>query len=621
MRRPGRLLWGYVGILTLSVVIALVAGFTPLGGQIDNDLYDWMFRLKKAAPWQSQSALLEIDEASFAAMGGVRSLRSIVSDALERLAPVSPRVVVLDLTLTDAGDPAEDARLELAMSRTSKLVLAAEMMPGGEAWQQPLPRFRKWAAAVGHVHAAQDELDGINRKVPMEKVAGRERLWALSLEAFRLSRQAASIVESPEDLQVGGEAIPAARSDARAVWVRRLGSRPDGSTGIPHVSVLRLHEDPAAAELLRGKVVFIGVTAQSAARDRLMTPYSSEQPMPGVEIHANMFETLAQGRFMVAAGDSATLLASVVLTVLAGAAFWFAGGWTAYLLGGMLLAAATALPFAAFSRDLILPLTGPVSAAWLSVAAAASYQHFAARRQLRRAEAEKARYQQAVHFVTHEMRTPLTAIQGSSELMTRYSLKEDKRQQIAGLIHSESRRLGRRIETFLNVERLSAGQMELKREPVAVAEVVNACVERARPLAERKQITVETPQVQEASVSGDRELLEYAVYNLLTNAIKYSPPGTQVVIEGRRREGRYSLAVRDQGIGMDKKELRDIFRKFYRTKKAVASGETGTGIGLSIVEQIVTHHGGRIEVSSAPGKGSCFTIAVPVSDSNGAQDA
>jgi signal transduction histidine kinase len=116
---------------------------------------------------------------------------------------------------------------------------------------------------------------------------------------------------------------------------------------------------------------------------------------------------------------------------------------------------------------------------------------------------------------------------------------------------------------------------------------------------------------------GDRELMEYAFYNLLTNAVKYSRPGThirvfseRVFLEPNRNELR--LAVQDQGIGMDSKEVQNIFKKFYRTKGAEASGEVGTGIGLSIVEQIVARHGGRIDVSSEPGKGSCFTIVMKV---------
>jgi signal transduction histidine kinase len=236
---------------------------------------------------------------------------------------------------------------------------------------------------------------------------------------------------------------------------------------------------------------------------------------------------------------------------------------------------------------------------------------------LRRSEAQTARYQQAVHFVTHEMRTPLTAIQGSSELMTRYNLGEEKRKQIADLINSESKRLARMIETFLNVERLSAGELELKQETFPVRQVLEACLGRARPLAERKQIRFEVGEVADALLTGDRELMEYAIYNLLTNAVKYSPAQTVVTVEGRPDGQHLRLAVRDQGIGMEQHELRKIFQKFYRTGRAVESGEAGTGIGLSIVEQIVLHHGGRIEVTSAPGNGSCFTLVLPVKDNRG----
>jgi two-component system sensor histidine kinase SenX3 len=106
--------------------------------------------------------------------------------------------------------------------------------------------------------------------------------------------------------------------------------------------------------------------------------------------------------------------------------------------------------------------------------------------------------------------------------------------------------------------------------------------------------------------------MEYAVYNLINNAIKYSSVETLVTVSATVDSAHLRLSVRDQGIGMDEKELRSIFQKFYRTKRAEASGEAGTGIGLSIVEQIVTHHGGKIEVSSAPGHGSCFTVVLPL---------
>jgi len=602
---------GYVVLLAAAFVLAMIAGYTALGRQIDNDAYDWMFRLRPQPPPATESALLAIDDASLNQLGGISKIRAMLAEGLERISLVSPKVVAIDLTLVEAGEPEDDRRLEAAMRKTPGLVLAAEMLPGGGGWQEPWEAFRRTAAAVGHVHAAPDELDGINREIPLEKISGRTRHWALSLEAYRLSRGGLRIVESPGELRVGDMVIPAAREDSRSIFIRYLPSGPDGVPGIPRVSVRDLLRDSSAAERLRGRAVFVGVTAQSAARDRLMTPVASLLPMPGVEIHAHAFETLRTGRFLTSAPNLSVVLACALLVAAAGAMFAFVSGWPAYVLGAALLLAAHAAPFIMFGADTVFPFTAPVSAAWLSVVGAASYQHFVVRRRLVKTEAERARYQQAVHFVTHEMRTPLTAIQGSSELMSRYNLSDDKRKQIAGLIHSESRRLAKMVETFLNVERLSAGQMELRREPFSAPEIVAACAERARPLAEKKQIRLQVGEVVDQTLVGDRELMEYAVYNLINNAIKYSPSETEVTVTGHRQSGLFRLTVRDEGIGMDENEIKNLFQKFYRTRRAIASGESGTGIGLSIVEQIVTHHGGRIEVESEPGKGSRFTLVLP----------
>ncbi len=195
--------------------------------------------------------------------------------------------------------------------------------------------------------------------------------------------------------------------------------------------------------------------------------------------------------------------------------------------------------------------------------------------------------------------------------MGRYNLPEEKSKQLAQMINAESKRLARMIQTFLDVERLTEGEMQLKREPFPVSRLIDACLERVRPLAERKRIRVKLGDFDEATLTGDQELMEYAVYNLLNNAVKYSPEETEITVFTRLEDAAFRLSVKDQGIGMSEKELKNIFRKFYRTKKAEASGVAGTGIGLSIVEQIVTHHGGRIEVTSRPGAGSCFTIVLP----------
>lgn len=415
------------------------------------------------------------------------------------------------------------------------------------------------------------------------------------------------ITESPDDIRIGQTVIAAPRREAtgRPLLIRYR--RRD----LPRISVKRMLENPAAGEMLRGKAVFLGVTSQSEARDKWTTPYSSGTPTPGVEIHAHVYETLAGGEILQPASNSSVVLACLLLAVVAALTFRFFGGWPTYAIGISLIVLAHLLPHLAIQRGVVFPLLAPAAAAWLAVISCAGYRYFMVRRQLQKSEADRRRYREAIQFVSHEMRSPLTAIQGSSELMTRYKLTDEKRQQIATMINSESKRMARMIQAFLDVERLSDGQMELKKEPFAIQDVVVLCLERARPLAERKKIAFEHSEIAADEMLGDRELMEYAVYNLMTNAVKYSPPETRVRVEARREGGELRVSVRDQGIGMDKDDLKKIGTKFFRTKRAEASGEVGTGIGLSIVNQIVELHGGHMEVTSAPQQGSCFTLVVP----------
>jgi signal transduction histidine kinase/transposase len=591
---------GYVAILAVTLAVAIALGWTALAAQIDDDAYDWMFRLSPPVALPAHSLILAIDDATYGALGGVRAYRSMLAEALERLAPVQPKVVAIDMVLADREDRQEDDRLLHAMQATKNLVLVAHL-ENGQHWEDPLEGFRRAATALGHDRSDENSRDGVTRQIPLEERTERERHWALGLETFRLAH-GGEILESPDDIQIGGEVIPAPRTSESDRALRVLYSREP----LPQVSLLDLVKKPELAERFRGQAVFVGVTSISATYDRVATPYGQGR-IPGVEVHAQLFETLERGKFFAGASNLSVLGFSIAVGVIAGLIFGFLSGLPAYAMAGVLLAAVTATPFLLFRQSIVVPFFAPLASAWLTAIAAASYQHFVVRRALRKAETERRQYQQAIHFVTHEMRTPLTAIQGSSELMGRYNLSEEKRKQMSDMINHESKRLARMIQTFLDVERLSDGQMELKQEAFEVREIVETCVARARPLAERKNIRI-VSEALDGGMEGDRELMEYAVYNLLTNAIKYSPPDTQVTVDCRIDGTRLRLSVEDQGIGMDAKEIRQIFQKFYRTKRAEASGEAGTGIGLSIVEQIVQHHGGKMEVTSQPGQGSCFAV-------------
>jgi signal transduction histidine kinase len=591
-------------ILAAALLLGMWASWTPFGHSINNRAYDDLTRRNPPPPRTPESIILAMDDASFQAFGGVVGLRKAFAEGLMRIRGAHPRAVAFDTTFSDTH-PDDDA-LEASFKETPNLILPCVFLNDAEHWSDPLPRFRRWAVALGQVAAQLDQYDAISREVPLEKESSKVRRWALGLEAYRVSRGIPIIEESLDDIRVGDLTIPSSLEAGRPLWVRYM-----ENDSIPRVSLKELADHAELAEKFRDKVVFAGVTEQTALQDRRMTPLSDSQQMPGVEIHANVYETLARRSFLTPVQPSLELLVCIGLVLAAGLVFAFLDGWPSNIAAAGVFGLANLTPYFFFRSNVIFPYLSATLTAALAIVGSAAWQHLIVRRRLGVSETARERYQAAMQFVTHEMKTPLTAIQGSSELIGRYAMPDEKRKQMAELINSESKRLANMIETFLSVERLSAGQMQLKQEPFNAPDLLEKCVGRVRPIAERKSIEILTGELPPNTLVGDRELMEYAFYNLLTNAVKYSPAKTRVTVTGGHEKGRVRVSVEDQGIGISAKDARRIFEKFYRTETAEKSGEKGTGIGLSIVEQIVTQHGGAITVSSEVGKGSRFTVSLP----------
>ncbi|HLW76447.1 MAG TPA: CHASE2 domain-containing protein [Bryobacteraceae bacterium] len=594
---------GYVAVVAGCFAIAMVAGWTKPAIRIDDYAYDLMLE-NRGDSWTPESVVVAIDEDTISEGHGMPHIREIETEVFDQIAQSHPRAVASDIILHDSVDEVADKRLAAALRPIRNLVLPSELV--GDHWEDPLPMFKELAIGLGHVHLDITRDDGVVRQIPLEIVARNDTRWALALEAFRASRgDRLPPLQSPDDVTTAGVTIPTPRSgDERPLLIRYL------RNAIPMVPA---NEIERHRDLLRDKTVFVGIVALSAAHDRPVNPFGNE--VPGVAIHAQAYETIAHGQFLTPARDATVPMICAGIALLAGLIFALRSGWQAYVLGALLIGGTAWMPVEFFRQEIVFPAFAPLATAWLTTAGAAVFQHFFVRRALRKSESEKSRYQQAIHWVAHEMRTPLTAIQGSSEIMSRYSLPDAKRQELSEMINSESKRMARMIQTFLDIERLADGQMEMKRERFTMGDVASACFERARVIAERKKIgivldTSLSDANQDAVLVGDRELMEYALYNLLTNAIKYSSKETEIHVTATQRSEELRLSVTDQGMGMSAEELKKIFNKFYRTKGAEISGEAGTGIGLSIVEQIVIHHGGRMEVTSEPGKGSCFTMVL-----------
>ena len=181
------------------------------------------------------------------------------------------------------------------------------------------------------------------------------------------------------------------------------------------------------------------------------------------------------------------------------------------------------------------------------------------------------------------------------------------------MIGKESRRLTQLINNILDFSRIEAGRREYRMVPSDIGAVVRDVVESYRFAIEKLGFKLELELADELPpLELDPEALSQALINLLNNAIKYSPEQKAIKV-GLRREGdRVLLSVSDHGIGIPRAEHRRIFEKFYRAETSLVHTTKGSGLGLALVQHITEAHGGRVELVSAPGEGSTFTLSLPV---------
>ena len=234
--------------------------------------------------------------------------------------------------------------------------------------------------------------------------------------------------------------------------------------------------------------------------------------------------------------------------------------------------------------------------------------------QQRRAVGELERLNRAksdfVSIVSHEFRTPLTGIQGFSEMMSEEELTPEEMREYAGDINKDARRLNRMINEMLDLDKMESGRMQLHREPVDVNAVVTETADRIRPNAPSHPIRL-TLDPAVGDIQGDRDKLTQVMTNLMNNAVKYSPSGGEIVVATRAEGDAVHVLVRDHGMGIPKEALGSIFERYGRVESPATRHIQGTGLGLPIVRQIVQLHGGTVWAESTVGEGSVFHVNLP----------
>jgi len=216
-------------------------------------------------------------------------------------------------------------------------------------------------------------------------------------------------------------------------------------------------------------------------------------------------------------------------------------------------------------------------------------------------------------LVTHELRTPLTAIQGMSEVLAQFEVDSERRREMHLAINEEAKRLSHMINEYLDITRLESGARSLRLAPVSIGSLIERTLLLLEPVAAQRHIRIArrlAPNL--PGLLADADLIAQALTNLIANAIKYSPVATEIIVAGHSEADTLLIEVTDHGYGIPTNSLGRIFEKFYRVPRVEDADVPGTGLGLSLVREIVELHGGRIAVESELEVGSTFSVYLPL---------
>ncbi|GGM18885.1 hypothetical protein GCM10011351_00840 [Paraliobacillus quinghaiensis] len=216
-----------------------------------------------------------------------------------------------------------------------------------------------------------------------------------------------------------------------------------------------------------------------------------------------------------------------------------------------------------------------------------------------------------VSTVSHELRTPLASIYGYTELMLNRELKPERQKKYLTTIYQETKRLTSLINDFLDVQRMEAGKQSYEKKYIDLLEIIEKVVDSQKINTTEHHFEVQV-DTSFTTVLGDKDKLKQVFTNLISNAIKYSPNGGKIQIQLYQDSGYLQTAIKDEGLGIPTDALDKLFSKFYRVDNSDRRTIGGTGLGLAIVKEISYAHDGDVFVSSEYGKGSTFTIKLPL---------
>jgi two-component system phosphate regulon sensor histidine kinase PhoR len=230
---------------------------------------------------------------------------------------------------------------------------------------------------------------------------------------------------------------------------------------------------------------------------------------------------------------------------------------------------------------------------------------------LRRAEGATEEF---IDFVAHELKQPMTALKGYSQMLIMGIAGEltPMQRQFVDVIDANAERMSKLVNDLLEVSRLEAGRIQLRLAPLGLMQILDEALAGTRAEIEARHHTLEVDVPADLPpVLGDRERLIQILAHLVRNACRYTPEGGRLRLEAGEQTGRVCVRVVDSGIGLSPEEMLRLGEKFFRADHELVQQQPGSGLGLSIIRQLVALHGGELRVESEPGRGSTFAFTLP----------
>lgn len=555
-------------------------------------------------------AVVAIDDRSLEREGAWPWPRIRLAALVNRVASSGSPVIGIDVLLNDPRSG--DHELSAACRRVR--CVAATTLDERGRWILPAPALR---GALYPAHAAFElDDDGVLRWIASTK---QDR--SASHPAF--SAQLASL-STGNPITAGIALTPGFRT-------------PPGSVPVVSATAV-LSGDPGALAVLRARTVVVGITAV-ALGDRVMTPRARRhQTDPGVLVHAAAVESLLTG-------DTFRALSPLTAGVLAACLVWLAIGAARmpnprlrFFIEAVLLLTPVAIAIGlVFAHTLtpVVALSGVLASTVLATesrralqlvrhghAAVATLEsdlgtatpvHTDVGERLEVLAAaivrRRAKDQESRRVLVHELKTPLSAMDSLSQLLTEFDLTSSERHRVASLLGDETRKLQEMISRLLEIERIV---LRRRVEPLGAIDLGELVSSRAAFLSNGIARSIEVSSEPHIFVQGDTGLIERILDNLAGNAAKYSPDGSPVHVSIRRDSGVALLEVMDRGPGIPLAERSRIFGSFERG--TTAAGTEGFGLGLALVSEAVRWHGGAVDVTDRDGGGSIFRVHFPAAE-------